>query len=86
MLLFQLCDTYPRYLYVPVSATTPILMGSAKFRSRGRLPVLSYLHRDNQVPMAAQHLSFTLIDKLSMNSVPVVKVDLFITVYVLGPY
>lgn len=45
----QLCDTYPRYLYVPATASTPIILSSARFRSRGRLPVLSYLHRENQV-------------------------------------
>ena len=47
--LLQLCDTYPRHLYVPASATTPVLLGSAKFRSKARLPVLSYMHRENQV-------------------------------------
>jgi len=41
---FQLCDTYPRYLYVPSTCTNNILLGSARFRSRGRLPVLTYLH------------------------------------------
>ena len=45
----QLCDTYPSLLYVPSIATTPVLVGSSKFRSRGRLPALSYLHRENQV-------------------------------------
>jgi myotubularin-related protein 6/7/8 len=29
---------------VPASASNAILQGSAGFRSRGRLPVLSYLH------------------------------------------
>ncbi|KAK0165244.1 hypothetical protein PV328_003777 [Microctonus aethiopoides] len=41
---YDLCDTYPRYLYVPESCTNNILVGSAKFRSKGRLPVLTYLH------------------------------------------
>lgn len=45
---YELCDTYPRFLYIPVTASTPIVLGSARFRSRGRLPVLSYLHRENQ--------------------------------------
>ncbi|XP_014786257.1 myotubularin-related protein 8 isoform X2 [Octopus bimaculoides] len=44
---YEICDTYPRFLYVPASATTPVLVGSSKFRSRGRLPVLSYYHRNN---------------------------------------
>ncbi|XP_011137852.1 myotubularin-related protein 6 [Harpegnathos saltator] len=41
---YELCDTYPRYLYVPSKSTNNVLLGSAKFRSRGRLPVLTYLH------------------------------------------
>ncbi|KAK7481955.1 hypothetical protein BaRGS_00026758 [Batillaria attramentaria] len=45
---YELCDTYPSLLYVPAIASTPVLVGSSKFRSRGRLPVLSYLHRENQ--------------------------------------
>ncbi|CAG0918631.1 unnamed protein product [Notodromas monacha] len=43
---YELCDTYPRVLCVPTSASTPVLVGSSKFRSRGRLPVLSYLHKN----------------------------------------
>lgn len=46
---YELCDTYPKYLYVPASATTTILLGSSKFRSKGRLPVLSYLHKNKAV-------------------------------------
>ena len=41
---YQICDTYPHILHVPNSASDGILRGSASFRSRGRLPVLSYLH------------------------------------------
>jgi len=41
---YGLCPTYPKYLYVPNTASREIIEGSAKFRSRGRLPVLSYLH------------------------------------------
>ncbi|XP_031830304.1 myotubularin related protein 6 isoform X1 [Nomia melanderi] len=41
---YELCDTYPKYLYVPSTSTNSTLIGSAKFRSRGRLPVLTYLH------------------------------------------
>lgn len=43
---FQLCDTYPRCLYVPSSASSQMLIGSSSFRSKGRLPVLSYLHKN----------------------------------------
>ncbi|XP_076180105.1 myotubularin related protein 6 [Ptiloglossa arizonensis] len=41
---YELCDTYPKYLYVPSTCANSTLVGSAKFRSRGRLPVLTYLH------------------------------------------
>ncbi|XP_028832550.1 myotubularin-related protein 7b isoform X2 [Denticeps clupeoides] len=44
---YRVCDTYPSDLYVPKSATPSVIVGSAKFRSRGRFPVLSYYHRDN---------------------------------------
>ena len=51
MYILQLCDTYPRNIYVPTCAKHVQVIGSSKFRSRGRLPVLSYLHRDNQVSL-----------------------------------
>ena len=41
---YSICDTYPSKLYVPVSAKDDCLIQSAKFRSLGRLPVLSYLY------------------------------------------
>ncbi|CAF2973142.1 unnamed protein product [Rotaria sp. Silwood2] len=41
---FDMCDTYPPLIYVPTSTTKSMLIGSSKFRSRGRLPVLTYLH------------------------------------------
>ncbi|KAL1240992.1 Myotubularin-related protein [Trichinella spiralis] len=45
---FEYCDGYPERIFVPKNVPTPVLIGSSKFRSRGRLPVLSYLHRTNQ--------------------------------------
>lgn len=44
---YELCDTYPRQIYVPAQATTAMLMGSSRFRSKGRLPALTYLHSNN---------------------------------------
>lgn len=41
---YELCDTYPQQLYVPNEASTAMLLGSSRFRSKGRLPVLTYLH------------------------------------------
>nr|XP_049697376.1 myotubularin-related protein 6 isoform X1 [Helicoverpa armigera] len=43
---YELCDTYPSEVYVPARASTAVLLGSASFRSRGRLPVLAYLHHN----------------------------------------
>ncbi|XP_028582187.2 phosphatidylinositol-3,5-bisphosphate 3-phosphatase MTMR6 isoform X1 [Podarcis muralis] len=45
---YKICETYPRDLYVPRSASKPIIVGSSKFRSKGRFPVLSYYHKDNE--------------------------------------
>ncbi|CAG2118872.1 unnamed protein product, partial [Medioppia subpectinata] len=55
---YEICDTYPRTLYCPSSATKQILLGSANFRSKGRLPVLTYLHKNNAaICRCAQPLS-----------------------------
>ncbi|CAA9997503.1 unnamed protein product [Nesidiocoris tenuis] len=43
---YELCSSYPAILFVPATATRSILEGSAKFRSKGRLPVLTYLHKN----------------------------------------
>lgn len=41
---YELCKTYPRCLFLPNSVDDYIIRGSAKFRSKSRLPVLSYLY------------------------------------------
>ncbi|XP_040282126.1 myotubularin-related protein 6 [Bufo bufo] len=46
---YKVCETYPRDLYVPLPASKPIIVGSSKFRSKGRFPVLSYYHQETQV-------------------------------------
>lgn len=38
-----ICDTYPRYIYVPSQASISMLVGSSQLRS-DCLPVLTYLH------------------------------------------
>ncbi|XP_071846266.1 phosphatidylinositol-3,5-bisphosphate 3-phosphatase MTMR8-like [Apostichopus japonicus] len=43
---YEVCPTYPRMIHVPAASQSSVLFGSAKFRSRGRLPVLSYLHHN----------------------------------------
>lgn len=41
---YALCDTYPNLLFVPNAADKTVLLGSSRFRSKGRLPALTYLH------------------------------------------
>lgn len=44
---YELCDTYPRILAVPALVSDNDLTSIATFRSRGRLPVLSWMHPDS---------------------------------------
>ncbi|XP_070615783.1 phosphatidylinositol-3,5-bisphosphate 3-phosphatase MTMR8-like isoform X2 [Erythrolamprus reginae] len=44
---YEVCSTYSRELVVPREATRAVILGSAKFRSRGRIPVLSYFYKEN---------------------------------------
>jgi len=46
---YSLCDTYPSTIAVPAECTDEMLLAAAKFRSRGRIPILSYVHADNMV-------------------------------------
>ncbi|GAB6027302.1 Myotubularin- protein 2 [Chamberlinius hualienensis] len=43
----ELCDTYPSIFAVPTSATDDHLRAVSNFRSRGRLPVLSWIHPES---------------------------------------
>ncbi|XP_062844357.1 myotubularin-related protein 8 isoform X2 [Trichomycterus rosablanca] len=45
---YELCSTYPSVLGFPKCASVATITGSAKFRSRGRLPALSYYHKDTK--------------------------------------
>ncbi|XP_053564476.1 myotubularin-related protein 6 [Bombina bombina] len=45
---YKVCETYPQDLYVPTMVSKPIIVGSSKFRSKGRFPVLSYYHKEKQ--------------------------------------
>ncbi|XP_003477295.2 myotubularin-related protein 6 isoform X2 [Cavia porcellus] len=44
---YKICETYPRELYVPWIASN-IIVGSSKFRSKGRFPVLCYYHQEKE--------------------------------------
>lgn len=45
---YKLCDSYPAVLAVPAQATDEVLGAVAAFRSRGRIPVLSWIHSESQ--------------------------------------
>uniref|UniRef100_A0A8C7KN70 Myotubularin related protein 6 n=1 Tax=Oncorhynchus kisutch TaxID=8019 RepID=A0A8C7KN70_ONCKI len=45
---YKICETYPRDLYVPITASKPIIVGSSKFRSKGRFPVLTYFYQEKK--------------------------------------
>ncbi|CAB0032046.1 unnamed protein product [Trichogramma brassicae] len=45
---YSVCDSYPAVWAVPTAATDEDLQASAAFRSRGRLPVLSWIHPESQ--------------------------------------
>ncbi|XP_032558090.1 myotubularin isoform X3 [Chiroxiphia lanceolata] len=45
---YGLCDTYPALLVVPYNATDEDLKKVAAFRSRNRIPVLSWIHPETQ--------------------------------------
>ncbi|KAM4662129.1 phosphatidylinositol-3,5-bisphosphate 3-phosphatase MTMR8 [Discoglossus pictus] len=44
---YKVCSTYPTCLAVPKQASEATVIGSSKFRSRGRFPVLSYYYKEN---------------------------------------
>ncbi|RIA89296.1 protein-tyrosine phosphatase-like protein [Glomus cerebriforme] len=43
---YTLCPTYPRMLIVPQKISDTVLIHAAKFRSKSRIPTLSYLHHN----------------------------------------
>ncbi|XP_072119516.1 phosphatidylinositol-3,5-bisphosphate 3-phosphatase MTMR2 isoform X3 [Mobula birostris] len=45
---YELCDTYPAVLVVPENVPEDELKRVAAFRSRGRLPVISWIHPESQ--------------------------------------
>uniref|UniRef100_A0A7E4W118 phosphatidylinositol-3,5-bisphosphate 3-phosphatase n=1 Tax=Panagrellus redivivus TaxID=6233 RepID=A0A7E4W118_PANRE len=48
---YNRCDTYPEDLWFPEKASTAMLLGSSKFRSRSRLPALTYYNRSNKAAL-----------------------------------
>ncbi|TPX31852.1 hypothetical protein SmJEL517_g04911 [Synchytrium microbalum] len=46
---YEFSSTYPKLLVVPNKISDNVLKHTAKFRSKARIPALSYLHRHNMV-------------------------------------
>jgi hypothetical protein len=44
----QLCETYPSYLVLPVEMTTEDIKKCTAFRSKQRLPTVTYVHKQTQ--------------------------------------
>lgn len=56
---YSFCDTYPAFLVVPSKISDNVLKYAREFRSRNRIPVLSYLHPVNSctITRSSQPLS-----------------------------
>lgn len=44
----QMCESYPNYVVCPSTITDEVLDAVARYRSRGRLPALSWIHPTNE--------------------------------------
>ncbi|XP_036082601.1 myotubularin-related protein 8 isoform X5 [Rousettus aegyptiacus] len=45
--IYEICSIYPPAVVVPKPVTLGTVVGSSKFRSKERMPVLSYLYKKN---------------------------------------
>lgn len=48
---YTICDSYPAVWAIPVSTTEEEIRGVASFRSRGRVPILSWIHPESQATL-----------------------------------
>lgn len=46
---YSVCSTYPSLMLVPSKISDTVVAYAAKFRSKGRIPLLSYIHPQTQV-------------------------------------
>ena len=63
---YQFCATYPAYFAVPSAVTDQQLDAVASFRSRNRIPILSWLHPDNHASITRS--AQPLVGKLGKHS------------------
>jgi myotubularin-related protein 1/2 len=59
---FAICDTYPELLCVPTATSDDLLKQVAAYRSRGRIPVLCWIHKENRASIT--RCSQPLVGKL----------------------
>ena len=45
---YEVCDSYPTVWAIPAQVTDEDIRSVANFRSRGRIPVLSWIHPESQ--------------------------------------
>ena len=75
---YSVCDTYPSILGLPTQVTPDDLMEVAKFRSKGRVPALCWLHPQTSASITrseTEHLDntiryFVIIDTLQVLAAP----------------
>lgn len=46
---YSMCETYSKFLAVPRNISDQTLLMASKFRSKHRIPILSYFHTPNAV-------------------------------------
>lgn len=63
---YELCETYSNILYVPAKVDDSVIMGSAKFRGKGRLPVLSYYYKPKNSSLCRCSQPLTYITRRSV--------------------
>ena len=68
--MLQLCESYPRHLCFPKAASDEVVRGSAKFRSKGRLPALSYYYKINDVRINHTMYCITVKPLILFNPTP----------------
>ena len=49
---FKLCGTYPPLFVVPIRASDVMLQGSAKYRTKERIPTITYYHSGTKTILA----------------------------------
>lgn len=60
---YSVCASYPRYLCVPSSIDDASITSVFSFRTKGRIPVLTYLHRNGHVICRASQPKVGLMNK-----------------------